>query len=61
MTEYIQINPLDNVAVALRPLLKGGVIEINGEGIVPVCLYYETLGSQLVSDIRNIRIIENGM
>lgn len=34
MTEYIQINPLDNVAVALRPLLKGGVIEINGEEIV---------------------------
>lgn len=34
MTEYIQINPLDNVAVALRPLLKGGVIEINGESIV---------------------------
>lgn len=36
-------------------------IEINGEGIVSVCLYYETLGSQLVSDIRYIRIIENGM
>lgn len=34
MTEYIQINPLDNVAVALSPLLKGGVIEINGESIV---------------------------
>ncbi len=36
-------------------------IEIYGEGIVPVCLYYETLGSQLVSDIRYIRIIENGV
>ena len=36
-------------------------IEINGEGIVPVCLYYDTLGSQLVSDIRYIRIIENGV
>ena len=33
MTEYIQINPADNVAVALHPLSKGTVIEVNGNSI----------------------------
>ena len=30
MTRYIQINPADNVAVALCPLTKGMIIELNG-------------------------------
>ena len=33
MTEYIQINPADNVAVALHSLSKGTVIEVNGNSI----------------------------
>ena len=33
MTEYIQINPADNVAVALHPLSKGTIIEVNGNFI----------------------------
>ncbi len=31
MTDYIQINPADNVAVALRPLPQGTIIKINGQ------------------------------
>jgi altronate hydrolase len=34
MTEYIQINPADNVAVALHSLSKGTVIEVTGRYIL---------------------------
>lgn len=33
MKEYIKINPADNVAVAITPLTKGTVIEIDGKTI----------------------------
>ena len=39
MTEYIQINPADNVAVALHPLSKGTIIEVNGNFIELAVIY----------------------
>ena len=36
MKEYIKINPADNVAVAITPLTKGTVIEIDGKTITLV-------------------------
>lgn len=36
MKEYIKINPADNVAVAITPLSKGAVIEVDGKSITLV-------------------------